>query len=76
MKAKDFREFVLLVLSEQKGKLNAISPKKIVGLLYIRTKQYIEESHARDLMRHMALEKLVKRHQPGHSKSTFYYWID
>lgn len=76
MKRKEFAEFALVVLSETKGKASALSPVQINDELYRRTKQRVDESSARQAMSGLNKEKLVKRHQPGHSKSTFYYWIE
>lgn len=76
MNSKQFGEFVMTVLSERKGKKNAMSPLQINDEFYRRTKDRMEDTTARQTMTKLNQEKLVKRHQPGHSKSTFYYWID
>lgn len=76
MNSKQFGEFAMTVLSERKGKKNAMSPLQINDEFYRRTKDRMEDTTARQTMTKLNQERLVKRHQPGHSKSTFYYWID
>ncbi|QHJ81647.1 MAG: hypothetical protein [Bacteriophage sp.] len=76
MKRKEFAEFALNLLSERKGRANALTPGQINDELYRRSKRAVEPSTASQMMIILRKEKLVKRHQPGHSKSTFYYWID
>lgn len=76
MKGNDFKVHVIDILSQSKGKANAMTPMKLCELVYLGEKDTVEVSNAREIMRNMRKEKLVKGHQPGHSKSTFYYWID
>lgn len=76
MKGIDFKVHVIDILSQKKGKASAMTPMKLCELVYLRAKDTVEVSNAREIMRNMRKEKLVKGHQPGHSKSTFYYWID
>lgn len=76
MKGNEFKSHVIELLSVSKGKANAMTPMKLCELVYLRAKDTVEVSNAREIMRNMRKEKLVKGHQPGHSKSTFYYWID
>lgn len=76
MKGIDFKVHVIDILSQNKGKSSALTPIQLCQSVYRQAKDTVDITVAREIMRNMRKEKLVKGHQPGHSKSTFYYWID